>query len=181
MNILFKRSRIFYGIDIYEEFLFTKCQECSKTTMAIDELIWKNYYLCEGCYISHSEERNQIRNKVEKHKPLNCSICRFVKKHHEHRYAYHPHNVFETDCIDSMIRKGIDTDKICKSADKFEPLCIECYDTVLYLEEKRKMTELKQECKDKQRVQDIYKEHTDEAYLILREEFKDKYKGIIMD
>lgn len=61
MNTLFKRSCIFNGIDIYENILFTKCQDCNKTTMAIDKLIWKNYYLCEVCYISYSVEREEIR------------------------------------------------------------------------------------------------------------------------
>ena len=166
MNTLFKRSHIFHGMNLFGDFLFTKCQDCNKTTMAIDELIWKNYYLCEDCYISHSEERTQTRKSVEQYKPMKCTICSTVKSHPEHRFAYHAHDLFETTCIDKMFNTGVDTEEICKSVDKFDPLCIECYDIVLYLEEKRDINELKQ------RAQFLYKEHTDEAYSVLREEFK---------
>jgi len=166
MSILFKQSLIIGGIDVYEDKSFTHCHECNKTTMAIYRFLWKKYYLCDTCYGKHSEEREQTRQSVEQHKPMKCTVCSTVKIGPDHRFYYHPHHVFETACIEKMIQTGVDKEDICRTVDRFEPLCIECYDIVIPIE--NEWLDKFNHCRNKY-LQKRYETHTKDVYEQLRE------------
>jgi len=170
MSVLFKQSLIIGGIDVYENVSFTHCHECNKTTMAIERFQWKKYYLCVTCYGKHYEEREQTRNEVE-HKPMKCTICSTVKIGPDHRFHYHPHHVFETACIEKMIQTGVDKEDICRTVDRFEPLCMECYDIVIHFE--NEWLDKFNHCRNKY-LQRRYETHTKDVYQQLREIMKEK-------
>ena len=165
MSILFKRSFIIGGIDVYEDKSFTHCHECNKTTIAIDRFLWKKYYLCESCYCVHAEEREQTRNTVEQHKHMKCTTCSTVKIGRD-RFYYHPHHVFESCCIEKMIQTGVDKEEICRTVDRFEPLCMECYNVVIPIE--NEWLDKFSHCRNKY-LQKRYETHTKDVYEQLRE------------
>ena len=173
MSVLFKRSLIIGGIDVYEDESFTHCHECNKTTMAIDRFLWKKYYLCESCYCVHSEERDQARMTVEQHKPMKCTICSKVKINRDHRFYYHPHHVFESCCIEKMIQTGVDPKEICTTVDRFEPLCVECYNIIISVE--NEWLDKFNHCRNKY-LQKRYEAHTKDVYEQLREIMKERCK-----
>jgi hypothetical protein len=167
---VFKRSLIVGGIDVYKDKSFTHCHECNKPTIV--EFLWKKNYLCQSCYSSHSMEREETRKAVEQHKPMKCTTCSVVKINHDHTFYYHPHDVFEPACIKKMIQTGVDKEEICRTVDRFEPLCMECYHFVMHFE--NEWLDRMHQCKNKY-LQTRYEIHTKDVYQQLTEIMKEKY------
>ena len=166
----FEISHIYNGINILEGLPFTTCA-CNRTICALNCYTWKGQNVCDTCYGKQREEREQTRKAVEQHKPMKCSICSTVKSHPEHRFAYHPHHVFESKCIKTMIQTGVDTEEICRTVDRFEPLCIECYNIVIDIE--NEWLDKFNHCRNKY-LQKRYEAHTKNVYEQLREIMKNK-------
>jgi hypothetical protein len=162
----FEISHVYNGINILEGLPFTKCV-CNRTICAVNCYTWKGQNVCDTCYGKHTEEREQTRQVVEQHKPMKCGICSTVKIGRDHRFAYHPNYLFETTCIDTMINKGADAEDICKEVDRFDPLCIYCYDILIEFENTNGFTKQKTECTDKAVVQELYEAHNKEMYRLL--------------
>jgi hypothetical protein len=121
----------------------------------------------DTCYSKHSEECAQTRQAVEQHKPMICTICSTVKINH--RFYYHPHHVFETACIETMIQTGVDKEEICRTVDRFEPLCMECYTIVIRVE--NEWLDKFSQCRNKY-LQKRYETHTKDVYKQLCERKK---------
>jgi len=156
----FEISHIYNGVNI-----FATCT-CNRTICAVN-YTWKGQHLCDTCYGKHYEEREQTRQAVEQHKPMKCTICSTVKI--GDRFYYHPHHVFETACIEKMIQTGVDKEDICRTVDRFEPLCMECYDLVIHFE--NEWLDKFNQCKNKY-LQRRYETHTKDVYQQLSNERK---------
>jgi hypothetical protein len=159
----FEISHIYNDINVLEGLPFTKCN-CGSIICALECYTWKGNNICDKCYSKHSVERIQTRNKVEQYKPMKCTICSTIKSHPEHRFAYHAHDLFETTCIDKMINTGVEAEEICKEVERFEPLCIYCYDIIKEFENNFTLQKIKG--KDVE-VQELYEAHTKEMYKAL--------------
>jgi len=156
---------MYNGINVLEGLPFTKCN-CGSIICAVNCYSWKGNNVCDKCYSNHSDERIQTRNKVEQYKPMKCTVCSTVKSHPEHRFAYHSHDLFETTCIDKMINTVVEAEEICKELERFEPLCIYCYDVIIEFEKRNGFTRQKTKGKDTE-VQELYEAHTKEMYKAL--------------
>ncbi len=166
----FELSRIYNGINILEGLPFTTCT-CNRTICAVNCYTWKGQNLCDTCYGKHSVEREQTRQTVEQHKPMKCTICSTVKIGPDHRFYYHAHHVFETACIEKMIQTGVDKEENCRTVDRFEPLCMECYNVVIHFE--NEWLDKFNYCRNKY-LQKRYETHTKDVYEQLREIMKEK-------
>lgn len=96
---------------------------------------------------------------------MKCTICSTVKIGPD-RFYYHPHHVFESCCIEKMIQTGVDKEEICTTVDRFEPLCMECYDIVIPIE--NEWLDKFNQCRNKY-LQKRYEAHTKDVYQQLRE------------
>ena len=168
----FEISHIHNGVNILEGLPFATCT-CNRTICAVNCFTWKGQHLCDTCYSKHSEEREQTITAVEQHKPMKCTVCSTVKIGPDHRFYYHAHNVFESCCIEKMIQTGVDKEEICRTVDRFEPLCIECYDIVIHFE--NEWLDKFNHCRNKY-LQKRYEAHTKDVYEQLREIMKEKDK-----
>ena len=169
----FEISHTYNDINILEGLPFATCA-CNRTICAVNCYTWKGQHLCDTCYSKYSEEREQTITAVEQHKPMKCTICSTVKINH--RFYYHAHNVFESCCIEKMIQTGVDKEDICTTVDRFEPLCMECYDIVIPIE--NEWLDKFNQCRNKY-LQKRYEAHTKDVYEQLREIMKDKHNALL--
>jgi hypothetical protein len=70
-----------------------------------------------------------------------------------------------------MIQTGVDKEDIYRTVDRFEPLCIECYDLVIHFE--NEWLDKFNHCRNKY-LKKRYETHTKDVYDKLREIMKEK-------
>lgn len=163
-----------------------KCYECDKDLNCIQiktNRIWKENKICDTCWCKYDDERNKLWEKVNKYKPIQCTICCSIKLNQGERYHYDHINMFDKDnSICNMVNEGIDIEDIYKEIDKCQILCLRCHHIVTELENKLGFTRMKitlnKQIKYGKKTEDEYDKIKLSCQKIYKEKMLDIYEKI---
>jgi DNA-directed RNA polymerase subunit RPC12/RpoP len=125
-----------------------QCGECSKTLMCIQthtNRVWKEADICDTCWSTHSDVRDQLWEQIKQYRPIECAICSAKQLYVGERFHYDHLNMFDKDkSVCSMINEGMDVEDICREIDKSQILCLSCHHIVTDIERRFGFTRIKQ-------------------------------------
>jgi len=160
-----------------------KCFECNKI-LFIDGSIWKNYIwkgnkFCDTCYSKYYDEREIIRKKITEYRFVQCEFCHSIKLYKDERYHFDHLNMFDKDKnIYTMIREGIDIEKIYEEIDKCQILCLSCHDKVTNIEKLFGFTKMKTSLTRRLNTNKITEEEYNEYILNYQKLYEEKMKDV---
>jgi hypothetical protein len=195
---ILKRS---FDINAYFETIksnYYVCSDCNTRVIEISQnnaRRWKNQIVCDTCWGSKSDQREQLWKCIKYLKPSICEICNKIQKTKNDRFQYDHLNMFDkTDSICSMVYNGLDLYDIFVELRKCHVLCYECHQIVTDIETKLGFINIKRSLTtksnnkqitpadiidQKQRLQDMYQQTMSQIYLDLKSHFTSKKSNII--
>jgi hypothetical protein len=125
-----------------------QCSECSKPLVCIQtntNRVWKGADICDTCWSTHSDVRDQLWDQIKKYRQIECSICQAKQTYNGERFHYDHLNMFDKDkSVCSMINECMDAEDICREIDKCQILCLSCHHIVTDVEHRFGFTRIKQ-------------------------------------
>lgn len=123
-----------------------RCNECSIWMYNLtSNRIWNGCQVCEGCWLHHHAEREQLWTQIASYCVMKCKICNKIKNHEFERFHFDHLNMFDkTDSVSYMVNTGCSIKDILAEIDRCQILCISCHELVTMVERKYGFTRVKQ-------------------------------------
>jgi hypothetical protein len=121
------------------------CDLCRKNTYHVrNNRIWNDKNVCDECWCSYEDDREDMWNVITSLFSQECNICSNKREHMKIRFHYDHINMFnKCGSICSMVNNGCDIISIKDELKKCQNLCISCHNIISDIENKLGFTSYK--------------------------------------